>query len=176
MRPSSPRGWALGRSDPALAKKMLEDAKAAGHGGTPMFVGKSWWGNQSAEVTIDRSIDPGLPPLEADEARVHQVLFNLVDNAVRFTPPGGEVTIAAHRANGHVEITVADTGSGIPPEALPRLFERFYRVDDARSRDVGGTGLGLAIVKHLALANQGDVGVESHVGRGCRFWVTLPRA
>jgi two-component system phosphate regulon sensor histidine kinase PhoR len=78
--------------------------------------------------------------------------------------------------NDKVRLTVADSGPGIPPEHHARLFERFYRVDDARSRDLGGTGLGLAIVKHLALANGGDVSVESDVGKGSRFVVALPRS
>jgi signal transduction histidine kinase len=128
----------------------------------------------SADVTIERTIDADLPALEADAARVHQVLFNLVDNAVRFTPPGGEVTIAAHRVNGHVEIVVADTGTGIPEEALPRLFERFYRVDTARSREDGGTGIGLAIARSIVEAHGGHIRAESQVGRGSVFTFDLP--
>jgi signal transduction histidine kinase len=130
----------------------------------------------SADVTIGRDIDADLPALEADAARVHQVLFNLVDNAVRFTPPGGAVTIAAHRVNGHVEISVADTGSGIPPEALPRLFERFYRVDTARSREDGGTGIGLAIARSIVEAHGGHIHAASRLGSGSVFTFDLPAA
>jgi signal transduction histidine kinase len=130
----------------------------------------------SSDVTIGRDIDTDLPALEADAARVHQVLFNLVDNAVRFTPPGGAVTIGAHRVNGHVEISVADTGSGIPSEALPRLFERFYRVDTARSREDGGTGIGLAIARSIVEAHGGHIHAESKMGKGSVFTFDLPAA
>ena len=130
----------------------------------------------SADVAIGREIEDDLPPLEADAARVHQVLFNLVDNAVRFTPPGGEVTIAAHRVNGRVEISVADTGTGIPDDALPRLFERFYRVDTSRSREDGGTGIGLAIARSIVEAHGGHIRADSQVGRGSVFTFDLPAA
>jgi two-component system phosphate regulon sensor histidine kinase PhoR len=111
--------------------------------------------------------------VSAERAAVEQILTNLVDNAIKYTPAGGRVTVAAEARGGRVRIIVEDTGAGIPREHHARLFERFYRVDDARSRDLGGTGLGLAIVKHLALANGGDVSVESDVGKGSRFIVTL---
>jgi len=112
--------------------------------------------------------------VEADRERIHQVLFNLVDNAVRFTPPGGAVTIRAWRDDERVQIEVRDTGVGVAPEHLPRLFERFYRVDKARSRELGGTGLGLSIVKHLVAAHQGTTRVESRVHEGSTFSFTLP--
>jgi signal transduction histidine kinase len=127
-------------------------------------------------VAIERAIPEDLPPLDADEERLHQVLFNLVDNAVRFTPPGGEVTIAADRRNGSVEISVADTGVGIPGEHLPRLFERFYRVDPARSREDGGTGIGLAIARSVVEAHGGHIKAESVPGRGSVFSFDLPVA
>jgi two-component system phosphate regulon sensor histidine kinase PhoR len=111
----------------------------------------------------------------AERAAVEQILTNFVDNAIKYTPPGGSVTVRAAVRGDRVCISVADTGPGIPAEHLQRLFERFYRVDDARSRELGGTGLGLAIVKHLALAHGGDVEVESALGRGSTFAVTLPR-
>ena len=114
--------------------------------------------------------------VSAERAAVEQILSNLVDNAIKYTPAGGQVRVRAEARGDRVRLAVEDTGPGIPKEHQARLFERFYRVDDARSRDLGGTGLGLAIVKHLALANGGDVAVESEVGRGSRFLVTLPRA
>jgi two-component system phosphate regulon sensor histidine kinase PhoR len=112
-----------------------------------------------------------------DAEAVHQVMSNLLDNALKYTPESGSVTVAAEHVGGDpdmVEISVRDTGMGIPAEDLPRLFERFYRVDKARSRELGGTGLGLAIVKHLARAQGGTVRVESEIGEGSRFIFTLP--
>jgi two-component system phosphate regulon sensor histidine kinase PhoR len=114
--------------------------------------------------------------VEADRERVHQVLFNLMDNAVRFTPSGGEVTVSAERHNGSVEISVADTGVGISPEHLPRLFERFYRVDTARSRDDGGTGIGLAIARSVVEAHGGHLEARSELGKGSVFTFDLPVA
>lgn len=114
--------------------------------------------------------------LRADPDRLQQVLFNLVDNAIKYGRPGGEVRVGATletRAQS-VEIWVADDGAGIPPEALERVFERFFRVDTARSREQGGTGLGLAIVKHIVQAHGGEVRAESEAGRGTTFRVTLP--
>jgi two-component system phosphate regulon sensor histidine kinase PhoR len=111
----------------------------------------------------------------ADAERLHQVLFNLVDNAIRHGRSGGRVTLSgASRDDRNVEVRVADDGPGIPAEAVGRLFERFYRVDRARSREQGGTGLGLAIVKHLVLAQGGQVGVQSTPGHGATFHFTLP--
>ena len=114
--------------------------------------------------------------VSAERAAVEQILTNLVDNAIKYTPSGGHVTVHAEPKGDKVRLVVADSGPGIPKEHHARLFERFYRVDDARSRDLGGTGLGLAIVKHLTLANGGDIGVDSDIGRGSRFIVSLPRA
>jgi two-component system phosphate regulon sensor histidine kinase PhoR len=108
-----------------------------------------------------------------DARALEQVLVNLVDNAVKYTPEGGSVTVAASAGAGPVVLSVEDTGTGIERHHLMRLFERFYRVDAARSRELGGTGLGLAIVKHLVQAQHGEVGVESG-SAGTRFWVRLP--
>lgn len=110
----------------------------------------------------------------ADAAGLQTVLINLLDNAVKYTPAGGRVTLAGRQAPGGYEITVTDTGVGIPAEHLPRIFERFYRVDKARDRATGGTGLGLSIVKHLAEAHGGRVGVDSTLGVGSTFSVFLP--
>jgi two-component system, OmpR family, phosphate regulon sensor histidine kinase PhoR len=115
-----------------------------------------------------------------DAEAVHQILTNLLDNAIKYTPDGGTVTVGAKQLGasndpaGRVEFFVRDTGSGIPADDLPRLFERFYRVDKARSRALGGTGLGLAIVKHLARSQNGEVRVESQVDKGSTFFFTLP--
>ena len=105
----------------------------------------------------------------ADEEAVAQILDNLVDNAVKYTPPGGTVTVLGSVADDErVEVMVRDTGVGIPHADLPRITERFYRVDRARSRALGGTGLGLAIVKHLVIAHGGELGIESELDRGTR--------
>lgn len=109
-----------------------------------------------------------------DAEAVSQVLSNLLDNAIKYTPEGGAITVGAAPHGAVVKFMVRDTGLGIPEEDLPRLFERFYRVDKARSRELGGTGLGLAIVKHLVLAQGGEVWVESRAGEGATFWFTLP--
>jgi two-component system phosphate regulon sensor histidine kinase PhoR len=103
-------------------------------------------------------------------------LINLLDNAVKFTPAGGRVTITAAAQDQVVEIAVADTGIGIPSTDLPRITERFYRVDKARSRELGGTGLGLAIVKHLVQAHGGALRIESEPGKGTTVRFTLPAA
>lgn len=112
--------------------------------------------------------------VEGDAERLRQAIANLVDNALRHTAAGGSVTLSAVQSNGRVAIEVADTGIGIAAEHLPRLFDRFYRVDVSRARSAGGTGLGLAIVKYVAEAHGGGVGVVSEVGRGSRFLVWLP--
>lgn len=113
----------------------------------------------------------------ADAARLEQVLFNLVDNAIKYGRPGGLVTVAGRsQENGQVEVWVKDDGPGIPPDAQSRIFERFYRVDRARSRETGGTGLGLAIVKHIVMAHGGAVWVRSQLGQGAAFHFTLPEA
>ena len=142
-------------------------------------------------IAARRGIQLVLDPVEPENAEVfcdaeavHQILTNLLDNAIKYTPDGGTVTVGARQRGtpgeapggpaGRVEFFVRDTGSGIPADDLPRLFERFYRVDKARSRALGGTGLGLAIVKHLARSQNGEVRVESQVDKGSTFFVTLP--
>jgi signal transduction histidine kinase len=127
-------------------------------------------------VELRDELAAGLPPVDADAERIHQVLFNLVDNAVRFTPPGGAVTVRAERHDAAVRIEVVDTGVGIAPEHLPRLFERFYRVDQARSRGAGGTGIGLAIARSVVEAHGGQLRAESELGRGSTFTFELPAA
>ena len=113
----------------------------------------------------------------ADADRLQQVLFNLVENAVKYGREQGRVTVQLNKANsGRTEICVEDDGVGIPSESLERIFERFYRVDRARSRDTGGTGLGLSIVKHIVQAHGGDVHVKSELNKGSSFSFTLPPA
>src|SRR5262244_1593302 len=114
--------------------------------------------------------------VEGDRARLKQVVVNLVDNAIKYTPAGGLVGVKVRASNGHAMLEVNDNGVGIPAEALPHIFERFYRVDKARSRQMGGAGLGLSIVKAIVTAHGGQVKVESVEGRGSRFLVELPVA
>jgi signal transduction histidine kinase len=128
------------------------------------------------DVALERAVPEGLPDVYADRERIHQVLFNLLDNAVRFTPAGGRVTVSAERSDGSVDVHVTDTGPGIPPEHLPRLFERFYRADPARSQKEGGTGIGLAIARSVVEAHGGRIWAESVVGVGSTFRFTLPAA
>jgi len=117
---------------------------------------------------------PGDIEIVGHRMRLEQALVNLVDNAVKFNRPDGEVRVDAERANGSIRIVVSDTGIGIPSSDLPRIFERFYRVDRARSREMGGTGLGLSIVKHAVEQMNGSVSVESELGKGSRFILVLP--
>ena len=112
--------------------------------------------------------------VHGDPDRLKQLLFNLVDNACRYTPAGGTVTLALVEHDGVALLSVRDDGHGIPPDALPHIFERFYRADHARSREVGGTGLGLAISQVIAEAHGGRIEVESRVGAGSTFTVYLP--
>lgn len=112
--------------------------------------------------------------LMTDKDCLQQIVLNLLTNAIAYTPEGGEITIRTEADDEHVTIQVSDTGIGIPEKDLTRIFERFYRVDKARSRDSGGTGLGLAIVKHLVDNLHGQIGVESVEGKGTTFTVTLP--
>jgi signal transduction histidine kinase len=127
-------------------------------------------------VRLERGIPEDLPLVFADRERVHQVLFNLLDNAVRFTPSGGRVTVSADRHDGSVDVHVADTGPGISPEHLPRLFERFYRIDPARAQKEGGTGIGLAIARSVVEAHGGRIWAESELGKGSVFTFELPVA
>ena len=131
---------------------------------------------QKKSITIDADPGPAGQEVFCDWKAVHQALCNLLENAIKYTPDGGSITVGATPAEraGFVRLYVRDTGIGIPTDELPRLFERFYRVDKARSRELGGTGLGLAIVKHLARSHGGDVAVESELGKGSCFSLTLP--
>ena len=129
---------------------------------------------EQASLTID--LEPGPPaPVLADRLRIDQVIANLLDNAIKYTEWGG-VRVRLGRAGTRVSCEVEDTGSGIPAEDVPRIFERFYRVDKARSREKGGTGLGLAIVRHILALHGGRISVESVVGRGSTFRFDLPPA
>jgi len=126
-------------------------------------------------LQLELAVSLDLPLIMADADRLAQVLINLADNSSKFTPHGGKITISAGERDDMVCVSVADNGIGIPESDLPRIFERFYRVDKARTRTTGGTGLGLAIVKHIVEAHGGCVSVASAVGRGSTFTFCLPK-
>jgi signal transduction histidine kinase len=128
------------------------------------------------EISLSLDLPDGLPPVKIDWQRVNQVLHNLLENAVAYTPKGGCISVAASELDGWVEVSVADTGEGIPAEDLPNIFERFYRVDKSRARVTGGSGLGLTIARRLIEAHGGRITVESKLGKGSCFSFTLPIA
>jgi two-component system phosphate regulon sensor histidine kinase PhoR len=133
---------------------------------------------EAAEVVVGNHVGQDVK-VYADARRLEQMLTNLVDNAIKFNRKSGSVSIKYEQSAGDIlrdRIVVADTGEGIPAQHLERLFERFYRVDRARSREKGGTGLGLAIVKHLALVHDGEINVSSEVGKGSTFTIKLPHS
>jgi two-component system sensor histidine kinase BaeS len=125
-------------------------------------------------IDITTRIDTDLPPSQIDRQRIRQVLHNLLSNATTHTPSGGKVGIEAIMADGSIEISVSDTGEGIPAQDLSNIFERFYRVDKSRTRATGGSGLGLTIAKRIVEAHGGRIWVTSEVGVGSRFSFTIP--
>jgi two-component system phosphate regulon sensor histidine kinase PhoR len=147
----------------ALDWQNIVDAVLSRHEGTSKRKGLKLIMNEPRERIV----------VMGEHESMTQVLDNLLDNAIKYTPFPGEVRVTLSKKDGFGILTVEDTGLGIPAEDLDRIFERFYRVDKARSREVGGTGLGLSIVKHLVSAMHGHIAVESQVGRGSKFTVTL---
>lgn len=133
---------------------------------------------EAARLRLDRNLPPDLPRVLADEDRLVQVMMNLIGNALQYTPEGGVVTVSASVVNGRMQVSVRDTGIGIPPEHLPHIFDRFYRVDKSRSRQAGGgSGIGLTIARHLVEAHGGKLRAESAgTGAGSTFTFTLPLA
>jgi signal transduction histidine kinase len=125
------------------------------------------------QVMLQTEIDPHLPVVEVDPDRMQQTVGILISNALRYTPPQGSITIAARSDRARVTIEVADTGSGIAPEDLPHVFDRFYRADKSRARESGGSGLGLAIAKSIVEAHGGSIAVRSEIGQGSCFSVSL---
>lgn len=137
---------------------------------TDMFLHRT----QEKNIELTVQAPPNMPTVYGDPDMLTQVLINLVDNAIKYTPDGGKITVRALVEEKDIRLEVEDTGVGIPPESLPRVFERFYRVDKARSRELGGIGIGLAIVKHIIKAHGGKINAESKVGKGSIFSLTLP--
>jgi len=134
------------------------------------------WAKKFAEkkLSVDIAIAANLPVIRADETRLQEVLYNLLDNSLKYTQAGGKISLQAQRHGDEIALSVGDTGLGISETDLPRVFERFYRADKARSRELGGTGLGLSIVKHIAQMHGGRVEAESELGRGTTIRVLLP--
>lgn len=131
---------------------------------------------EEKNLSFSTHLPDNLPGVKADPDWLRQVFINLVDNAVKYTSPGGRIWIEAEEKGNFIEIRVCDTGIGIPGQDISRIFERFYRVDKARSRQVGGTGLGLSIVKHIVKSLGGEIKVESKVGEGSKFIFLLKKA
>lgn len=127
-------------------------------------------------IIIRTDIPEDISAIIADDDRIAQVLLNLIDNAIKYTPTNGLITISVKEEKRFVRVDVADNGVGIPEKDLSRLFERFYRVDKARSRELGGTGLGLSIVKHIVSAHHGEISVQSVLGEGSIFSFIIPMA
>jgi two-component system phosphate regulon sensor histidine kinase PhoR len=128
------------------------------------------------KISFEVEAPDGLPPIRGDASLLHDVLQNLLDNAIQYTPAGGRIKLEASAGNNDATVTIADSGIGIPLADQERIFERFYRVDAARSREAGGTGLGLSIAKHIVEAHGGRLWVESAVGRGSKFSFSIPLA
>lgn len=127
-------------------------------------------------VILRNQISANLPDVDCDGRRIEHVLINLISNAIKFTPHGGQVTLSAATDERKIRFCVADTGSGIPKDALPRVFDKFFQVHTNTETGLKGTGLGLAIVKHIVELHRGDVGCESEMGHGSRFYFSLPMA
>lgn len=150
------REFDLAESLTYLAKSLAVNASAHGH-----------------KLTFDGEFDPVI--VRGDKIRIEQIIINITSNAIKYTPDGGKINLHLHDTGDAAEVTVTDNGVGIPAEDIPNLFERFYRVEKARSSDKGGTGLGLAIAKEFAAAHGGDIRVDSVVGKGTSFIITLPK-
>ncbi|HEV8293130.1 MAG TPA: ATP-binding protein, partial [Tepidisphaeraceae bacterium] len=153
-----------------LAKRELVDVNAAAKKVAELMLPAA----QKKRQTLRVDLTEPLPWVLGDAEYLHRALFNLIDNAVKYTREGGEIRLSTGTSDGVVTIDVSDNGIGIPLEDQPRIFERFYRVDRSRSREMGGTGLGLSIVKHVVQSHGGTIDVESAIGSGSRFSLRLP--
>ncbi|CDQ39341.1 MULTISPECIES: two-component system histidine kinase PnpS [Virgibacillus] len=146
------------------------DVKEAIHEITPIIEHKL----TEKKLSFSTDVEPNVE-LTADKEKVKQIMLNLIDNAINYTPEAGEINLSAAEDDESIYLQIKDTGIGIAKESLPRIFERFYRVDKARSRNTGGTGLGLAIVKHIVEVHDGDIQIESEVNEGTTITVILPK-
>jgi signal transduction histidine kinase len=135
-------------------------------------------GNFETELknkNLNFAVIGGCPDILADKDRINQVLMNLISNAVKYTPDGGEIRITISETEDSAVFSIEDNGTGIPEEEVPHIFERFYRADKSRNRMTGGSGIGLAIVKSIVTAHGGSVDVQSRLGKGSCFMITLPK-
>ena len=167
--------------DDILELSSIESGNIAMHKQTcrlNAMVGEVFISAENKAKASDVSLENNIPidtTVEADPMRLEQILVNLIDNGVKFNSKGGSVRVSCEEREDPISVIVNDTGEGIAPEHLPRLFERFYRTDKARSREIGGTGLGLAICKHLARLHGGEMTVTSVAGQGSTFRLDLPK-
>jgi signal transduction histidine kinase len=129
---------------------------------------------EERHLALSLNVTPGLPRVEGDRARLKQVVLNLLDNAIKYTPPDGAITVSAHAAGGKLVCAVQDSGEGIPPDDLPYIFDKLYRARRARGRPVEGSGLGLTLAQQIIRAHGGDITVQSELGKGSTFTITLP--
>ena len=162
-------GWRVSRRDrkPSTSRRATSTALVRG------IVADFEPTATAKQQTLAFTVSPDAARLETDAAKLHDIIRNLVENAVNYTPEGGAIDITASVAAGRFQLSVADTGHGIAPDDLGRVFERFYRVDKSRTRP-GGTGLGLSIVKHLVQVLEGEVIVENQTAGGALFTINLP--
>ncbi len=130
--------------------------------------------HQSNKHTFKLNLPDDLVKIEADKDKINQVIENLISNAVKFSPQGGEITVSVERAKDELKVNVSDNGIGIPEKDLPHIFEKFYRASNASSEAIGGTGLGLGIVKYIVESHGGKISVESKLGEGSTFSFVLP--
>ncbi|HEY5689350.1 MAG TPA: ATP-binding protein, partial [Yeosuana sp.] len=129
---------------------------------------------EAKNLVIEKELHDNLPDIKGNQFLLEQAFINLLDNAIKYTPENGTIGFKTRPNEDTVEIEIFDTGIGIPKESIPRIFERFYRVDKDRSRQEGGTGLGLSIVKHTINIHGGEIKVESEMSKGTKFIINLP--
>jgi two-component system, OmpR family, phosphate regulon sensor histidine kinase PhoR len=159
-------------SHPGLTRQVRVDLDATARRAVHLLLSAAE--KKEQQVTVETV--PCLPPVAGDPDYLERAIANLIENAIKYTPPGGRITISLKTLTDHVAVEVRDNGIGIPEKDLPRIFERFYRVDRSRSREMGGTGLGLSIVKHIAQAHRGSIEIASTPGQGSCFTLMLPTA